>query len=222
MDSLLRARRDEPSGSPFAVRVAAYQAPLLPCGSMESLGRIRRQVARCEAEGVEILCCPEAILGSLADYAPCPADVAFDVEAGQFDDVLMPLASDTVTTIRGSLNGPVPIRCSTPQRLSQRRRRRRVSEAAPGHQAADLSRRRPHARLPDRRSDLRDRDLQRLQLPRAREDHGAAGSDGSNAEAAAAVCPSAGKHLRGERRSPSRGPHTARPKGLPSFCIQTS
>jgi 5-aminopentanamidase len=83
------------------VRVAAYQAPLPPCGSMESLERIRHQVARCEMEGVEILCCPEAILGGLADYAPRPADVAFDVAAGDLDDVLMPLASDSVTTILG-------------------------------------------------------------------------------------------------------------------------
>ena len=83
------------------MRVAAYQAPLLPCGSMESLERIRHQVARCETEGVEILCCPEAVLGGLADYAARPADVAIDVEAGHLDNVLMPLASDTVTTILG-------------------------------------------------------------------------------------------------------------------------
>ena len=42
--------------------VAAYQAPLLPSGSMESLDLIRRQVDLCESEDVEILCCPAAIL----------------------------------------------------------------------------------------------------------------------------------------------------------------
>ena len=50
---------------------------------------------------MEILCCPEAVLGGLADYAARPADIAIDVESGQLDAVLAPLASDTVTTILG-------------------------------------------------------------------------------------------------------------------------
>ena len=84
------------------MRVAAYQAPLLPPGSVEdALECIRARVAWCEAEGVEILCCPEAILGGLADYAPRPAEIAIDVERGQLDSLLAPLASDTVTTILG-------------------------------------------------------------------------------------------------------------------------
>jgi 5-aminopentanamidase len=68
---------------------------------MEAVELIRKQVARCEAEGVEILCCPEAILGGLADYAACPTGIAIDVERGQLDATLAPLASDTVTTILG-------------------------------------------------------------------------------------------------------------------------
>jgi predicted amidohydrolase len=83
------------------VNVAAYQAPLLPSGSMETLGLIRNRIADCEATGVQILCCPEAILGGLADYAEHPADLALDVEGGQLGAVLAPLASGTVTTIVG-------------------------------------------------------------------------------------------------------------------------
>jgi predicted amidohydrolase len=83
------------------VNVAAYQAPLLPSGSMETLGLIRNRIADCEATGVQILCCPEAILGGLADYAEHPADLALDVESGQLGAVLAPLASGTVTTIVG-------------------------------------------------------------------------------------------------------------------------
>lgn len=83
------------------MRVAAYQAPLLPCGSMEAAELIRKRVVWCEAEGVEILCCPETILGGLADYAAHPADLAIDVESGQLSAALAPLASDTVTTILG-------------------------------------------------------------------------------------------------------------------------
>jgi predicted amidohydrolase len=42
------------------MKVAAYQSPLCAAGPAEALGLIRQQVARCEADGVEILCCPEA------------------------------------------------------------------------------------------------------------------------------------------------------------------
>ena len=81
------------------MKVAAYQAPLLAAGSMDALGLIRTRVERCEAEGVAILCCPEAILGGLADYAEHPN--RFAISAGRLDETLAPLASDTVTTILG-------------------------------------------------------------------------------------------------------------------------
>jgi predicted amidohydrolase len=84
-----------------AVRVAAYQAPLLTAGSMDALDLIAARVAWCEAEGVTILCCPEAILGGLADYSEDPCQFAIDADAGRLDAGLAPLASDTVTTIVG-------------------------------------------------------------------------------------------------------------------------
>ncbi len=68
---------------------------------MEAVELIRKRVSWCEAEGVEILCCPEAVLGGLADNAARPTDIAIDVENGQLSAVLTPLASDTVTTILG-------------------------------------------------------------------------------------------------------------------------
>lgn len=84
------------------LRVAAYQAPLLPPSSTEiALRLIRERVDWCESEGVEILCCPEGVLGGLADYATRPDAFAIDVEGGQLDAVLAPLASDRVTTIVG-------------------------------------------------------------------------------------------------------------------------
>lgn len=82
-----------------AIRIAAYQAPLLPAGSMEALGLIRSRVEYCEAEGVTILCCPEAILGGLADYSPNAG--RFAMRAEQLDSTLAPLASNDVTTIVG-------------------------------------------------------------------------------------------------------------------------
>src|SRR5262245_58610156 len=83
------------------MRVAAYQPPLLPYGSMEALGLIARQVKVCEAAGVEILGCPEAVLGGLADDSDDPAGLAIDVESGELRARLSPLASDSVTTIVG-------------------------------------------------------------------------------------------------------------------------
>ena len=83
------------------MRVAAYQAPLLPSGSMEAIRLISRRVDWCESEGVEILCCPEAILGGLADYASRPYDIAINVDNGELASALRPLTSDTVTTILG-------------------------------------------------------------------------------------------------------------------------
>lgn len=83
------------------MKVAAYQSPLHVTGSMEILGLIRERVNWCESEGVEILCCPEGVFGGLADYASLPASIAIDVEAGQLDALLAPLASNSMTTIAG-------------------------------------------------------------------------------------------------------------------------
>lgn len=83
------------------MKVAAYQAPLLPSGSMAAIELIRERVQWCEANGVEFLCCPEAILGGLADQAEQPAGLAIDVESGQLESILQPLASNRVTTIVG-------------------------------------------------------------------------------------------------------------------------
>ena len=83
------------------MKVAAYQAPLLPAGSHEALDLIRRRVSWCESHGVAILCCPEAILGGLADNAADPHEFAIDAHGDQLVRSLAPLASDTVTTIVG-------------------------------------------------------------------------------------------------------------------------
>jgi 5-aminopentanamidase len=68
---------------------------------MDVITLIREQVEWCESNDVEILCCPEGVLGGLADYATRPADIALDVEGGQLEALLAPLASDRVATIVG-------------------------------------------------------------------------------------------------------------------------
>ena len=50
---------------------------------------------------MDILCCPEAVLGGLADDAQCPVDIAIDVESDQLEELLAPLASKSVTAIVG-------------------------------------------------------------------------------------------------------------------------
>ena len=83
------------------MKVAAYQAPLLAAGSLEAIDLIQERVAWCESEGVSILCCPEAILGGLADYSENPFQFAIRTDEGQLAEVLAPLSSDTVTSIIG-------------------------------------------------------------------------------------------------------------------------
>lgn len=68
---------------------------------MDGLGLIRKQVEWCEAEGISILCCPEAILGGLADYSEHPRTFAIRADASGLDSTLAPIASDIVTTIIG-------------------------------------------------------------------------------------------------------------------------
>jgi predicted amidohydrolase len=81
------------------MRVAAYQVPLLAASSMDALDLIRARVKWCEAESVAVLCCPEAVLGGLADYSAHPTQ--FAIAAGRLEAVMAPLASNTVTTIIG-------------------------------------------------------------------------------------------------------------------------
>jgi 5-aminopentanamidase len=83
------------------MKVAAYQTPLQATGSMEVIDLIGQQVAWCESNCVEILCCPEGVLGGLADYASQPHNIAIDVEGGQLQKLLRPLASNKVATILG-------------------------------------------------------------------------------------------------------------------------
>ena len=85
------------------MKVAAYQAPVLTLGSMDALYLIQDRIRWCESEGVSILCCPEAILGGLADFSENPARFAITTTSGEGEitSLLAPLASETVTSIVG-------------------------------------------------------------------------------------------------------------------------
>lgn len=66
---------------------------------MAALALIRERVKQCEADDVAILCCPEGILGGLADYSADQMLIA--IATRRIASVLAPLASDAVTTIVG-------------------------------------------------------------------------------------------------------------------------
>lgn len=85
------------------MKVAAYQAPYLPFGSMDAIALIEDQIAACEAQGVEILCCPEAVIGGLAHESAgqSPSEVALGVENGELSAVVAPLLRTPVTVIVG-------------------------------------------------------------------------------------------------------------------------
>lgn len=84
------------------LKVAAYQAPLLPAGSMAAaLALIQTALVECEQASVQILCCPEAILGGLADDHDAPSEIALGVETGELARVLSPLSTSKVTLIIG-------------------------------------------------------------------------------------------------------------------------
>jgi predicted amidohydrolase len=83
------------------VRVAAYQAPLAAAWSRGIIGHIEQRVRWCQSEGIAILCCPEGIIGGLADYCDQPAQCAIRVANRELENVLAPLRSGSVTLIIG-------------------------------------------------------------------------------------------------------------------------
>jgi hypothetical protein len=55
------------SGMLFVMRVATYQAPYRPFPAPGGAELVAAHLDRAQAEGVDILCCPEALIGELAN-----------------------------------------------------------------------------------------------------------------------------------------------------------
>jgi predicted amidohydrolase len=75
--------------------------PLASARRLDALPLIQNCVRRCEGEGVDVLLCPEAILGGLADDLERPIQIAITVGNGELRALLAPLSSKSVTTILG-------------------------------------------------------------------------------------------------------------------------
>jgi predicted amidohydrolase len=80
------------------MKIAAWQAPLSSIGA-DALALLRRRLDQCEAEGVGILCCPEALIGGLADWADDPSSAA--IPSSGILRVLCPVADARLTVIVG-------------------------------------------------------------------------------------------------------------------------
>ena len=70
----------------------------------QTLDHIRPQLERSVRERVSVLCCPEALIGGLADFATDPFRYA--VTTAQLESLLQPLSSETVPAL---LNGVLRI-----------------------------------------------------------------------------------------------------------------
>jgi predicted amidohydrolase len=81
------------------MKIAAYQASLLAAGSIQAIDLIAGCVRECEAAGVSVLCCPEGVLGGLADYSDSPS--SFAIRPDELVSILRPLTSPAVTSIVG-------------------------------------------------------------------------------------------------------------------------
>jgi predicted amidohydrolase len=83
------------------MKIAAYQSPASTQNRIDIIELVRERVLECEANGISVLCCAEAIIGGLADYDENPSRLALQHDGGQLASVLMPLASEIVTSIVG-------------------------------------------------------------------------------------------------------------------------
>lgn len=83
------------------VKVAAWQAPLEIFEPADVVARLRIQLDRCEVAGVEVLCCPETVLGGLGDGSSEPSRYAYGPGDSGLVELLAPVASSSVTLIIG-------------------------------------------------------------------------------------------------------------------------
>ena len=89
------------------MKVAAYQAPLPATSPTAAVRLIAQQVAWCEANGIEVLCCPEGIIGGFR---------VTDVKIDFYDGKMHPVDSKDIAfqvagyhAFKEAFNGAHPI-----------------------------------------------------------------------------------------------------------------
>lgn len=65
------------------------------------MDRICEQMEWCDSNHIDLLCCPEAMLGGLADYSPDPGGLALNIADGELDQVISRLQSYSVGCVFG-------------------------------------------------------------------------------------------------------------------------
>lgn len=85
------------------MRVAAYQAPYRPFPARGGAELVAAYLDRAQADGVELVCCPEALIGELANESDgdTPATVALSVEDGELEAAIAPLLGWQMTIVVG-------------------------------------------------------------------------------------------------------------------------
>jgi predicted amidohydrolase len=90
-------------GQDGAVRVAAYQAPYRPYPAAGGVELVLARLDQARTDGVELLCCPEALIGELANETDgdSPSTVALSVVDGELDAAIAPLLGWGMTIVIG-------------------------------------------------------------------------------------------------------------------------
>ena len=85
------------------MRVAAYQAPYRPYPAQGGADLVLAHLERAQTDGVELLCCPEALIGELANETDgdSPATVALSVADGELEAAVAPLFGWGMTIVAG-------------------------------------------------------------------------------------------------------------------------
>ncbi len=85
------------------MRVAAYQAPYRDYPAADGAELVAARLLGLRDRGVDVLCCPEALIGELANESDgdSPASVSLCVSKGELADALAPLFGSGMTIVVG-------------------------------------------------------------------------------------------------------------------------
>ena len=85
------------------MRVAVFQAPYRDYPARGGAELVVPYLEHAQAEGVELVCCPEALIGELANESDgdTPEAVALSVEDGEVDEAIAPLLGWGMTIVVG-------------------------------------------------------------------------------------------------------------------------